>query len=138
MLFASLTIAGGLLAASSFIIARKENAREVFAKVAPYQGFLGLGLLAYGVLELVRSGSGLLQLFGVAPLWSAVTLAAIVLDILIGFLLGFGLLNKLLLSRNEAAKAKGKEVLARIARVQVPLGLAATACGVAVLLRSFL
>ena len=135
MLFAILTIAGGVLAASSFFIAKKPNAAELFAKVAPYQGFLGIGLLAYGVLELIRAGLPLLGNFGAAPLYAGVLLAAIVLDIAIGFLLGFGLLNKLLLSKNEKAEAKGKEVLQRLARIQVPLGLAAASVGVAVLLK---
>ncbi len=132
MLFPILTIAGGLVAASSLIIARKPNAQQLFDKVAPYQGFLGVGLFAVGVLWAIRVVPHIGAIAS-APLTLGLTLAAIALDLGLGFLLGYGLLNKWLLSKNEAAKARGAEILAKLAVVQVPLGCAAMASGIAVL-----
>ena len=41
-MFAGLiTIAGGILAASALIIARKPNAKELIDKLTPYQGWIG-------------------------------------------------------------------------------------------------
>lgn len=51
-LFPILTIAGGLIAASSFLIAKKPDAKRLFEKVAPYQGMIGLAMLV-----LASSGS---------------------------------------------------------------------------------
>lgn len=129
MLYAILTICGGVVAASSLIVARKPNAKDLFDKVAPYQGALGLGLVAVGVLWLLRVLPHIGGLMAAAPLSGGLTVAAIALDLLIGFTLGFGLISKLLLAKNEPAKARGKEILAKLVPVQVPLGLAATAVG---------
>lgn len=128
-----LTIAGGLIAASSLIIARKPNAKEFFAKVAPYQGFLGLGLLAMAVLWSIRVVPQIGGLLQAAPFAAATTIGALAVNALIGFLLGFGLLSKFALSKSDAAKEKAQRLLVRIARVQVPLGLAAVVLGVLVL-----
>ena len=133
MLFAILTIVGGLLAASSLIIAKRPDAKDLLDKVAPYQGFLGLGLLGYGVYHLVVSVLPNLGALTSAPLSMGLGIGAVVLDILIGFVLGFGLLSKLVLNKSEAAKEKGKALLQKLVRVQVPLGVAAVAVGALVL-----
>ncbi len=133
MLFPILTITGGVLAASSLIIARKPDAKQVFDKIAPYQGFLGVGLVAVGVWGIVRLLPHLDALMS-APLTLGITIAAIALDLAIGFLLGYGLFNRWFLSKNAAAQAKGSELLAKIARIQAPLGCAAALVGVALLI----
>ena len=42
MLSAIIAILGGILAASSLIIAKKPNAKELIDKLTPYQGWIGL------------------------------------------------------------------------------------------------
>ena len=54
MLYAILSIVGGLIAASSFVIARKPDAKELFDRLAPYQGFIGIGMLTVGILWLLQ------------------------------------------------------------------------------------
>ena len=53
-LFPILAIVGGLIAASSFLITKKPDAKELFEKLAPYQGFVGVGMLVLGVLWLLQ------------------------------------------------------------------------------------
>ena len=45
MLAGLITIAGGLLAASNLIIARKPNAKDLIDKLTPYQGWIGIVML---------------------------------------------------------------------------------------------
>lgn len=122
-LFPILAIVGGLIAASSFLIAKKPDAKELFDKMAPYQGFVGVGMLVLGVLWLLQVLPHIAGILKAAPLSGAVTIATLVGTILVGFLLGYGLISKFVLSKNEAAAEKGAEALAKIAKVQVPLGL---------------
>ena len=123
ILFPILTIVGGLIAASSLLIAKKPDATELFAKVAPYQGMIGIGMLVLGVLWTLQVLPNLGAILKAAPLSGVITIATLAGTILVGFLLGYGLISKFALSKNEAAQEKGAAVLAKIARVQVPLGL---------------
>ncbi len=127
-MFPILTIVGGVITASPLIVSRKPNAQELFARIAPYQGFFGVGVLALGILWLVRwlpnIGMSLASIDG------ALVLAMIVANILVGFLLGFGLLSGFL-ARNETAKAKSDALIAKLTSVQIPLGVAAAALGAA-------
>lgn len=127
-MFPILTIVGGLITASPLIVARKPNSKEIFSRIAPYQGFFGVGLLALGILWLVRWLPNLSVSF--ATLHGAVVLAMIVGNILIGFLMGFGLLSGLF-AKNDAAKEKSAALIAKLTSVQIPLGIGAVALGVA-------
>ncbi|MEZ5967132.1 MAG: hypothetical protein R3F56_25075 [Planctomycetota bacterium] len=133
LLFPFLTIVGGLIAASSLIIVRKPNARQVFARIAPYQGILGLLMLGAGIwwaLRVMPHAAGLLR---AAPLAGAVTIGAVTTTLLIGFFLGFGLLESRLRGKSEAAAAKAQNAHAKLARVQAPLGMAGVVLGILVL-----
>ncbi len=123
LLFPILTIVGGLIAASSLLIAKKPDAKELFDKVAPYQGMIGVGMLVLGVLWTLQVLPHMGSLLSAAPVNAIVTIATLAGTILVGFLLGYGLISKFALSKNEAAKEKGALMLTKIARVQVPLGL---------------
>src|SRR6266568_6355155 len=93
MLEGLITIAGGILAASALIIARKPNAKDLIDKLTPYQGWIGVVMFGWGIWELF----GVLRfmsLLSVRPgLWTF-WLATGVADLLVGFLLGFGLITK--------------------------------------------
>ncbi len=123
MLFPILSIVGGLIAASSLLIAKKPDAKELFEKVAPYQGMIGVGMLVLGVLWTLQVLPHLGTILKAAPVNGIVTIATLAGTILVGFLLGYGLISKFVLSKNETAKEKGALMLAKVARVQVPLGL---------------
>ncbi len=128
MLSGLITIAGGILAASSLIIARKPNAKELIDKLTPYQGWIGFVMFFWGaweILGVVRS----LGLFGTAPMHMAFWLAVGVIDLCIGLILGFGLISKYALNKNEVARAKGQELRAKLVNIQVPLGFAAIISG---------
>ena len=127
-MFPILTIVGGVLTASPLIVSKKPNAAELFARIAPYQGFLGVGVLALGILWLVRWMPNIGASF--ATLDGMLVLLMILANIVLGFLLGFGLLSRVL-AKNETAKAKGEALFAKLTTVQIPLGIGAAALGVA-------
>lgn len=51
------------------------------------------------------------------------------MEAVLGFILGYGMISKYLLGRNEEAKKKGEELLAKLAPIQGKLGLAGVAVG---------
>ncbi len=57
--------------------------------------------------------------------WLCVGLA----DLGVGFLLGFSLISKYALSKNEQAMAKGQQLRAKLLKIQAPLGLFAIVMG---------
>ena len=85
-------LVAGLLAISGLILAKKPNAKELFDKIIPYQGFLGVGLLVIGVLNLVGNLGLYIDVLKFAPLHGLVAIAFIVSEILLGFLFGMPLI----------------------------------------------
>ena len=55
MLSGLITIAGGILAASALIIARKPNAKELIDKLTPYQGWIGIVMFFWGIWGVLGS-----------------------------------------------------------------------------------
>jgi len=51
MLGGLITIAGGILAASGFIIKRSPNAQSLIVKIAPYQGWIRMLMFVWGEWE---------------------------------------------------------------------------------------
>ncbi|MGH9885464.1 MAG: hypothetical protein ACREBE_08035 [bacterium] len=128
MLAGLITIAGGILAASALIIARKPNAKDLIDKITPYQGWIGIVMFFWGVwavLDCVR----FMSLLSARPLFWIFWLASGVADLVVGFLLGFGLITKYVLSRNAAAMARGQKLRATLAAYQGVFGLFAIAMG---------
>ena len=128
-MFAGLiTIAGGILAASALIIARKPSAKQLIEKLTPYQGWIGIVMFFWGVWE-VLGALRFLSLLSVRPLlwvfWAATGIA----DLVVGFLLGFGLITKYALGSSDSAKRRGEAIRLKLANYQGVFGLLAIAMG---------
>ena len=67
MLGGLITIIGGILAASGFIIKRSPNAQQLIDKLTPYQGWIGIVMFGWGVWETLHSVLGI-SLLGSHPL----------------------------------------------------------------------
>jgi hypothetical protein len=128
MLAGLITIAGGILAASALIVARKPNAKQLIEKLTPYQGWIGIVMFfwgVWGVFDCITHVSFL----KLAPVFWSFWLASGVADLLVGFLLGFGLLTKYALSKSPGARARGEQLRARLVPYQATCGLFAIAMG---------
>jgi hypothetical protein len=128
MLGGLITIAGGILAASGFIIKRMPNAQQLIDKIAPYQGWIGLCMFGWGVWESFHSVLGISLLSSHPLQWIFWTLSGLA-DLVVGFLLGFGLITHYALSKNATAMAKGQRIRSSLVTVQAPLGLLAVVMG---------
>ena len=122
-------IAGGVLASSGFIISKKPNAKELIDKLTPYQGWIGAVMFGWGVWETIHfvlNLGGLLK----TPGFMAFYLLVMISDLLVGFLLGYGLITQYAFGKNEKAKEKGAQVRAKLVKIQAPLGLLAIVAGI--------
>ncbi len=100
MLIAFFTLLAGALAASPLLIARLPQLRVWIERLRPFGQILGVILFGIGVFRLIVLGIPMLV---AAPfLLAAQGLTLIAVQILLGFLLGFGLLREWLFRRNRA------------------------------------
>ena len=128
MLGGIITIIGGILAASGFIIKRSPNAQQLIDKLAPYQGWIGLCMFGWGVWEVLHSVLGIALLSSHPLNWVLWTLSGVA-DLLVGFLLGFGLITHYALGKNPAAMARGQQIRSKLVSIQAPLGALAIVMG---------
>ena len=124
-----ITIVGGILAASALIIARKPNAKDLIDKLTPYQGWLGVGMFAWGIYATITVLLNLGTFLHFSILYTVAAVAAAALNLVVGFLLGFGLITQYALSKNPQAMARGQQIRTKLAAYQGVFGLLAIAAG---------
>jgi hypothetical protein len=129
LLFALLLIVAGVLGAAALIIKNKPDARELIAKLVPFQGIIGIILLIWSLIMLIRILPYLGAIMQLAPLSALIAIVTLVVAIALGFLLGYGLINQYVLSKNAGAAAGGAGVQAKLATFQGPLGIVAIVLG---------
>lgn len=124
LVFALLLIVAGLLGAASLIVAKQPNAREVIAKLTPYQGIIGIILLIWALIvfifNILPALGAFLRYF---PLTGILLLATFLVAIALGFLLGYGLIAQYALNKNAGAAQGGEAMRMKLAKFQGPLGL---------------
>lgn len=134
VLLGILLIAAGILAAASLIVQKQPNAGEMIKKLVPFQGIIGIILLLWGLYALLF---GILPYLGAwmgyAPISGLAALAASLVAIGLGILLGYGLISQYALSKNADAARSGEVVRAKLTGIQVPLGVAGIILGIWVL-----
>ena len=125
----------GILGASSLIIARKPDAKELIAKIAPYQGWIGAVSALWGIWGIVGA---ILNLGWLAhwPIYWATWLADALLQAALGLLLGVGTLKTFI--KDPTAQQKMDQTIAKLAPYQGTLGLIAIGVGVWMVVAGFL
>lgn len=128
-----LAIIGGLLAASSLIAQKSQDAGNALKKLAPYQGIIGVILLVLGLYYFLFHS---LAHLGAMMKYSAGLFGLImqILMILVGFILSYSLLSEKLLSKNETAQEKGAQAAQKLTKIQIPLGIALAVCALLALI----
>lgn len=116
---------GGALAASSFIIEKRPDAENLINKLIPYQGWIGIALIFFGIIDLIRSFA---EIDSVMFYWTISFITAGV-EIILGFLLGFNMINQFLLNRRPDFAEKGLEIRDKLVNIQIPLGITAMIIG---------
>ena len=126
-----------ILAVPSLLLSKKPNAKELLEKFEPYQGWIGMVFCFWGIWGIVSA----ILTIGWLSTWPILWITYLVGNIVtaaLGFMLGYGLINKYVLSKNEAAKAKAEEMRAKIAPKQGKLGLIGLVLGAWMIVSSFL
>jgi hypothetical protein len=125
----------GVLGASNLIIAKKPDAEELIAKIAPYQGWIGAVSAIWGIWMIISSvlSIGWLK---VAPIYWATYLADGVLQAALGLLLGIGTLKTFI--KEPQAQEKMDQLAARLAPKQGALGLVAIGVGIWMVVAGFI
>ncbi len=118
MILSIIALLGGIIATSSVIIAKKPNAKELIDKITPYQGWIGVILAVIGAIGIIQL---VLNLSAFSEAW-LIGLATTIVQFVVGFLLGYGLISKYVLEKNETAKEKGQELRLKLVKYQVPAG----------------
>ncbi|GAA4357334.1 hypothetical protein [Kangiella marina] len=128
-----LAIVGGLLAASSLIAQKSQDAGQALKKLSPYQGIIGVILLVLGLYYFLFHS---LPHLGAMMKYTAGLFGLImqILMILVGFILSYNLLSDKLLSKNQTAQEKGAQAAKKLISIQIPLGLALAVCAFIVLI----
>jgi len=124
---------GGVLSAAGIIVKKKPNAKELIEKLVPYQGWIGIVMFIWGVWD-VFSIVDMFRLLSILPVMAIAGILAVLCELVLGFLLGFGLITKYALSKNEQAMAKGQEIRGKLVKYQPPLGIVAIIVSVYLLL----
>src|SRR5262245_2372881 len=123
----------GILGASNLIIARKPDARQLIAALAPYQGFIGAISALWGVWGIIGSVLSL-RLLASHPIYWLTFLAAALSQAGLGLLLGVGTLKTFI--KQPQAVQKMDEMAAKLAPFQGTMGLFSIGVGAFMILVS--
>jgi hypothetical protein len=137
MLFGILLIVLGLLAVPSLLLSKKPDAKELFDKVAPYQGWFGVVFALWGLWGIIGSVLNIGWL-AAAPIYWVTYLAVAVVEFGLGFILGYSLIQKYALSKSEKGAEAGAKILAKLLPLQGTLGIVAICLGVWMVIVSLL
>lgn len=131
-----LAIVSGALAASSVVIKKLPNAVDVIKKLRPYEGFIGASALVMGLLSIASIGK-ILRMSNI--LTSSTSIACIGACIVMGFLLGYPVIQDMLLDElSEDARKKSQEMYERLTPYKVTAGLVGIGSGAYLFLISLL
>jgi len=125
----------GVLGASNLIIAKKPDAKELIAKMAPYQGWIG-AVSALGGAWIIISSILSLGWLTTWPIYWITYLATGLLQLSLGLLLGVGVLKTFI--KNPQAQAKMDQTITKISPYQGNLGLAAIGVGAWLVVAGFI
>lgn len=126
-----------IIAVPSLLLSKKPNAKELLEKIEPYQAWIGMVFCFWGIWGII---SAILNIgwLTTAPIWWITFLAGNIVSATLGFMLGFGLINKYFLSKNADAKEKADALRAKIAPKQGKLGIVGIIVGIWMIVASFI
>lgn len=125
----------GVLAVPSLIIAKRPDAKDMLAKLTPYQGWIGAVSCLGGIWGII---SAILSI-GVLSTWPIFWISWMVGSVFqaaLGLILGIGTLKTFI--KNPQAQAKMDETLAKLSPKQGMLGLGAIGFGIWIVVASIL
>jgi hypothetical protein len=130
-----IAIIAGMLAAASVVIKKSPDAANLIEKIRPYEAGIGAAALVLGLLRLLS----ITVAFKIGLIWGLVFTACTASCIVMGFLLGYPLIQNFLLDElSEDAKAKSGEVYEKLTPYKITSGLVAMGTGVYLIIIGFI
>jgi hypothetical protein len=139
ILIGLLLIVGGILAVSALIISKQPRAKELIDKVVPFQGFIGVALLALGIIFLLGWIGKMDEISRVGDLYSMFPFAFYLgtpVAIVLGFLLGMPLIAKWIPGETPAEQ-KAMEMQRKLAGFSSIIGIVGIVFGLLMLYYRF-
>jgi hypothetical protein len=130
----ALILLGGVIAASGLIISKAANAKDLIAKITPFQGFIGVALLGWGVFDLITNLDLVKFAFKLNPLLLCLALLGWFFgSIILGFILGMPQIAAWI-PGESGAEQKGVALAKKLVPYQTIFGLIGLGTGVLLLL----
>ena len=131
---AILLILAGILAISGLIVSKQPSAKELIDKLVPFQGIIGVVLLGWCLISLIRGLlAGALTAMKIWPMGVAIWFFAALSGILLGFLFGMPIIAKWI-PGDSPAERKALEMQQKVAAWSVIVGIAGLIAAVALIL----
>ncbi len=127
--FVALPIVGGLFCLMGLIIAQKPNAKDLFDKVTPFKGFVGVAMLALGIWNAIDFLPDVSAIMKADKLFAIAGLGVVFSLCVVGFLLGIPQIASWIPGESGAEK-KGVELSQKLVKYEVPLGVIAVVSGI--------
>ena len=137
IIYALLLILLGILAAPSLLLSKSPNSKEILDRITPYQGWIGVVFCIWGIWGIISSILNIGWLTSAPIFWILYLLVAVV-EAVLGFLLGYSLIQHYALSKNPEANEKGAELLNKLRPLQGKFGMAAIVIGILFLVVGFI
>ena len=118
-------ILGGILGISGLIVAKKPDAKEMLAKLQPFQAFIGIALLIFGIYNAIHI-LDFIRIISVLPVLGLMAIAAVVSALVLGILFGMPMVAKM----SAGGAAKGEELGKKLAPFQTLFGIIALVTGI--------
>ena len=110
----------GVLAAPNLVVSRKPEAKEWIDKLVPFQGWMGVISLIWGIVQVIRFLTKL-RWFEYIPTAFITWIVYAVCLVIIGILLGMNVIKSFV--SNEEAKEKMNQLVTKLAPKQGTFGL---------------
>ena len=125
----------GVLAVPSLIVAKRPDAKDMIAKLTPYQGWIGAVSCLGGIWGIIMAvlSIGILSTW---PIYWVSWMVGSVFQAALGLILGIGTMKTFI--KNPQAQAKMDETLAKLSPKQGMLGVGAIGFGIWVVVASIL
>jgi hypothetical protein len=108
----------GVLGASSVIVKKRPEAKDLIDKLAKISGYVGIIAVLWGIWDLIWL-LRFIRLLGHFPLTWITMLAVTVVFLGLGFIFGYGMAAAYM---SEDAKAKAEGIRQKVLKFQIPLG----------------
>ncbi len=121
----------GILGASSLIISKRPDAKQMIDKIVPYQGWFGASSVFWGIWTIISAvlNMGLMSAGLTWLIWWILWLVSGLLLVSLGLLLGVGVMKTFV--KDDAAKARMDQTVVKLAPYQGTLGIISIGVGIA-------